>query len=719
MRGLTESMHASTEHAAPGDVDLIAEYHRLRWALCAIPTGGKGPRTADWGDRPLAPDARPAGVGLIHARSGTCAIDLDDLHQAREWLAVQAIDLDALLSDDDAVHIDSGRPNRGKLLYRLPAGVAPLPLVQVHGSDGAMLFELRCAPKNGGAALQDVLPPTVHPSTGKPYRWAGNGDFRRLPELPPELLRLWQQHGAQNDVAQAPRGAIGEGSRNDRLYRQAAALRAKGRDEGAILDELRQVNAAKCKPPLPDTELQSIVRSAAKLSPGASPPQTPADDDVALPFASEQDLAERFIQAAAGAYRWTPGMDWMADMGAHWTRDLLLTRFTTAKRVCADAAAQVDNAKLRAKICAASTASAILSLARSDPGVRTPVEAWDAEPMLLNTPAGVFDLARGERVQANGALFTQITAVGPQARATPIWDKFLADVFAADLTMIEFIQRMVGYCLTGSTREQKLFFLHGIGANGKSVFLDVVRAIAGTYAHNLPSEALMASRHEGHPTMLASLAGKRLAISSEIEESAHWAEARIKALTGDETVTARFMRQDFFEFRLTHKHVIAGNFRPRLKGDDAALARRLVLIPFTQVFAGTRRDNHLLAKLRGEFPGILQWAIAGAAKWAATGLAIPPAVADASTAYLAEQNDLALWVDECCARDASATATAGELYRSFQRWKEQAGEHAPSIKSFSQRLERMFDKRRIARGIAFTGLRMRQPGIDGGTADAW
>ena len=130
------------------------------------------------------------------------------------------------------------------------------------------------------------------------------------------------------------------------------------------------------------------------------------------------------------------------------------------------------------------------------------------------------------------------------------------------------------------------------------------------------------------------------------------------------------------------------------------------------------RDNNLLAKLRGEFPGILQWTIAGAAKWAATGLAIPPAVADASTAYLAEQNDLALWVDECCTRDASATATAGELYRSFQRWKEQAGEHAPSIKSFSQRLERMFNKRHTKRGATFSGLHLPQRDINDGAPDA-
>lgn len=429
-----------------------------------------------------------------------------------------------------------------------------------------------------------------------------------------------------------------------------------------------------------------------------------------LPFGSEQELAERFIASAAGQYRWSPGMDWLANRGTHWERDALHGRDNLAKEVCRQAAAEADTPRLAMRICSAAAVSAMIGLSRSSPAIATPVARWDADPMILNTPGDAIDLATGRAVPRDGMLFTQVTSVAPKAVKTPLWDKFLSEVFPGDVQMIEFMQRLMGYSLTGSIREQKLFFLHGTGANGKSVFLDVLHALGGTYAYNLPAEALMSSRNSGHPTMLASLRGKRCAISSEIEEGAHWSEARIKALTGDETLTARFMRQDFFEFKLTSKHIIAGNYKPRMRGDDFAMVRRLVLVPFAQRFEGARRDNHLTAKLKTELPGILAWAIAGAVKWAAGGLAIPQHVADASQQYCAEQNDLELWLDECCEREDKVDTGAAMLYESFRRWKESSGERAPSNKSFSQRLERIFNRTRTRTGSQFKGLRLKAGG---------
>ncbi|OJU90058.1 MAG: hypothetical protein BGO13_07025 [Burkholderiales bacterium 66-5] len=423
-----------------------------------------------------------------------------------------------------------------------------------------------------------------------------------------------------------------------------------------------------------------------------------------LPLAAELALSRRFIAAAGGRLRWSPGMDWMIDRGTHWERDTLLQRFAIAKRVCTEAAQETDKEPLAAKICAASTVAAIIGLARSDGTIATPVARWDSEPMILNTPGGAIDLETGREVSRDGLLFTQTTSAAPRRMATPRWSQFLQEVFAGDAPMIEFIQRLAGYALTGSIREQTLFFLHGTGANGKSVFLDILRAIGGSYAYNLPSEALMSSRQSGHPTMLAALQGKRIAVSSEVEEGSHWSEARIKSLTGDETLTARFMRQDFFEFRLTSKHVIGGNYKPRLRGDDFAMVRRLVLIPFAQRFEGARRDDNLTTKLKAELPGILQWAIDGAVKWARDGLAIPESVANASQQYASEQNDLELWMAECCERSPGATTSSAVLYASFKAWKEASGERAPSNKSFGQRLERLFEKRRIKAGSTFDGI---------------
>ena len=444
-----------------------------------------------------------------------------------------------------------------------------------------------------------------------------------------------------------------------------------------------------------------------------------ADDSDESPFGSELALSEEFARNAHGTLRWTPGLEWMVNSGTHWKKDESLRRFTAAKAVCKGAAAGLESAKLAGKICSAGTHSAILSLARSADGIVTEVEEWDKHPMLLNTPAGVIDLETGREVSRAGLLFTQVAGASPAATPTPIWDKFIREVFDGDLEMVEFMQRMGGYSLTGSIKEQKLFFLHGNGANGKSVFLDVLRAIGGQYSYNLPSEALMTSKHESHPTMLASLHGKRLAISSEIEESAHWAEARIKAMTGDETMTARYMRQDFFTFRVSHKHIIAGNFKPRLKGDDFAMVRRMVLIPFSQRFEGARRDNNLPDKLKAEYPGILAWFIEGARKWAVSGLAIPAAITEASQEYMAEQDDIGLWIESRCERVPGHPELASSLFASFESWKRDNGEHAGSAKTFSQRLERSYDKKATNKGKVFKGLRLSSQFDSGNTLNPY
>ena len=214
----------------------------------------------------------------------------------------------------------------------------------------------------------------------------------------------------------------------------------------------------------------------------------------------------------------------------------------------------------------------------------------------------------------------------------------------------------------------------------------------------------MTSRNESHPTMFASLHGKRMAISSEIEESAHWAESRIKEMTGDENMTARFMQKDFFTFKVTHKHLIAGNFKPRLKGDDFAMARRMILIPFNQRFEGAQRDSNLTQKLKAEYPGILQWGIDGAVKWARGGLSIPNQITEASAAYMSANDDIQLWLTDCCTRLNGLTARSSDLYKSFSKWKDDQGEHAPSAKSFSQRLERSFTKKRTMFGVEFLDI---------------
>lgn len=430
-------------------------------------------------------------------------------------------------------------------------------------------------------------------------------------------------------------------------------------------------------------------------------------DPSGMPFASDQAIAEEFGRDVQGKLRWSPGLGWMINVGHKWQRDELLTRYSLVRPVIKRIAAKADKHALKKQICSKNTNNAVLDLARSGEGIATSVDEWDNEPMLLNTRDGVIDLETGDRVPRAGLLFTQSSGVAPKKGPTPKWVRFLDQVFGGDRELIAFMQRMAGYCLTGSTKEQKMFFLYGTGSNGKSVFLDVLRAVAGDYAHNLPTEALMASRNDRHPTTLAALHGKRLAISGEVEHSAYWAQSRIKQLTGDETLTARYMRQDEFTFRMTQKHIVAGNFKPRLKGDDYAMVRRMVLIPFTQRFEGEDCDPDLLAKLREEYPGILAWCIEGARQWAKNGLAIPAVVRAASQVYMDEQNDIQQWLDACCVETPGGNESSSRLYESFTYWKQENGERVPSHRNFSERLEHLYSKKRTSKGTVFVGLELK------------
>lgn len=414
------------------------------------------------------------------------------------------------------------------------------------------------------------------------------------------------------------------------------------------------------------------------------------------PEFSDDSLALEFVAQYGAGLRWSPGLGWMHDDGTHWKRDEHLIRFDLARRT-ARGSAQLADAKIRKAITSAKTVNALLFLAQSDPAIVVPAAQWDSDPLMLNTPAGIVDLRTGKLHERNrGQYLTQISRVSPDTQQpTENWLRFISQVFADDIDTIEFVQRMCGYCLSGDRREQKLFFAHGQGSNGKSTLLDILMWMMGTYALKLPTTALMASRNERHPTELAQLHGKRLAVSNELEEGSFWAEARIKELTGDETLTARFMRQDNFTFTMSHKHLIAGNHKPRLKGGDPAMARRMVLLPFLQKFEGAAKDAKLPEKLKAEAPGIMAWAIEGARKWYADGLAIPGKVEDASRDYMAEHDDIAMWIEECCKIDAGTHARSSDLYASFRRWKQSRGEHEPSQTVWGEKMTLVSGLRKV------------------------
>jgi putative DNA primase/helicase len=297
---------------------------------------------------------------------------------------------------------------------------------------------------------------------------------------------------------------------------------------------------------------------------------------------------------------------------------------------------------------------------------------------------------------------TKITAVTPGGDC-PRWLQFLNEITAGDQDLVAFLARMVGYALTGDTTEHALFFLWGTGANGKSVFINTVAGILGNYHRAAPIETFTASNQDRHPTELAMLTGARLVTSNETEEGRRWAESRIKQLTGGDPIPARFMHQDFFDFTPVFKLVIAGNHKPGLRNVDEAIRRRLKLVPFTVTVPPERRDPDLAKKLRGEWPGILQWALDGLADWQQRGLAPPHAVAKATADYLAAEDDLAAWMDEHCEQNGEDALQ--RLYASYKAWATRNGAPERNNKWLIGQLEnRGFIPRKTRIGQIINGL---------------
>ena len=427
---------------------------------------------------------------------------------------------------------------------------------------------------------------------------------------------------------------------------------------------------------------------------------------------SDESLTLRFTALHGPTLRYVAGWGrWMQWNGRVWMADSTLDVFDMARRVCRQASSECNKEGVAKAIASAKTIAGVERLAKADRQHAASIEQWDADPWLLNTPGGVVDLRTGTmRANDPGLYMTMTTAVAPGGDC-PKWLAFLYTVMEGDTELIAFVQRMCGYALTGSIREHALFFCYGTGANGKGVTLNTLTGIMGDYAKIASIDTFTASNNDRHPTDLAMLRGARLVTAQETEEGRRWAEARIKAMTGGDPITARFMRQDFFTFEPRFKLVIAGNHRPGLRNVDEAIRRRFNLIPFAVRIPPHERDHNLPDALKAEWSGILKWAIQGCLDWQAGGLRPPAAVRDATAEYLEAEDAVAAWMGECCIIDASLQLGSSPLFASWKAWAERTGEHAGSQKRFSQNLSnRGFQAVRLSGGASgFRGIGLQAP----------
>jgi putative DNA primase/helicase len=430
--------------------------------------------------------------------------------------------------------------------------------------------------------------------------------------------------------------------------------------------------------------------------------------DELAPAFSEEDLALRFSRRHRDELRFVAKWgQWYRYDGQRWKPDDTRKTFSLARDLCRDVASKVNKPREAKTIANAKTRMAVVSLASDDRRHAGTVDQWDSDPWLLNTLDGVIDLRSGKLMDARpDDYLTKLTSVAPDADCpTPLWSAFLDKVTNGDKDLQAFLARISGYSLTGSTREHALFFLYGTGGNGKGVFMNTLIGILGDYHRAAPIETFTETHADKHPTELAMLRGARMVTSTETEEGRRWAESRVKALTGGDPIAARFMRQDFFEYRPQFKLIISGNHKPGLRSVDEAIRRRFHLIPFVVTITPEERNPELSNDLVAEYPGILAWMIKGCLDWQNAGLAPPTAVTDATEHYLETEDAMKLWLEECCAKDPNFVTPVSVLFERWKAWAEDSGEFVGSARRFSQRLEANgFEPCRPHAGRSFRGL---------------
>jgi P4 family phage/plasmid primase-like protien len=469
-------------------------------------------------------------------------------------------------------------------------------------------------------------------------------------------------------------------------------------------DEIVAYNEARVDPPWPLDRLQAEAERLWKRdreNNGAIAAEGGADDGgndgVVLPVGFTEDaLALEFTGRHGDDWRYVAGWgQWLVWCGTHWQKETTLRAYDLARLVCRDAARRCNNRKVSTKLSTAATVSAVERLARADRRHAATTEEWDRDLWALNTPGGVIDLRSGAgRPHDRAECITKISTSTPKGEC-PTWRAFLATVTGGDPELQAYLARMAGYALTGVTSEHALFFLYGTGANGKSVFVNTLAAILGDYATNAPMDTFMVAQGERHPTDVAGLRGARLVTSIETEQGRRWAESKLKALTGGDKISARFMRQDFFEFTPQFKLVVAGNHKPAIRNVDIAMRRRLHMVPFTVTIPDHKRDQALPQKLLAERDGILAWAVAGCLEWQRSGLKPPVSVVAATEEYFEAEDALGRWLDECCRRTINGFETTADLFAAWKTWADGAGEFVGSQKRFSENLSaRNFDKGR-------------------------
>src|SRR5829696_2643463 len=630
----------------------------------------------------------------------------------------------------DTLRGAKGREQPSHYIYRSPG----LGFQTFRGLDGTEIIALKAS--NNRRGHQIVVAPTIHPDKG-PYHFVGGYNPAAVAEVDKDELRKRtgrlavaallarilppsrdEGGGGRHDLALALSGYMLRNGESVEVVAQilVAAWEQRKAPRGHVEDVRQAVRDTASR--LAHNEPATGGRRLGELFPKL--PEKIADFlSWVRPNMREQrrhymrtDLgnSERFADAHRDRVLWCPArkssLCWDGKRYAWDERgEAVKLAHATARSIFHEAAdtEDEDEQKAIAKWALASQnesrINAMLSQAR--PYLAVGMEELDRDPWLINCQNGTLDLRTGKLKDHDPAdRITKIVPMDydPDAPA-PRFKRFLKEALVDD-AVIKFVKRYSGYTLTGITRERLLAILYGFGKNGKTTLVELLHEVLGDYARNTDVETLLIKKYQGVGNDVAALKGARFVSAAEVEKGRRLAESKVKQLTGRDTVTARFLFGENFDFKPEFKLWLSTNNKPVIQGTDDAIWDRLRLIPFTQRFDGDRQDPKLPEKLRGEMAGVLAWMVEGCLKWQEHGLGEPESVRQATEQYRAEMDTLAAFLDEECVIAAGNRILAERLYQSYAMWCDKSGERKEPKKAFVGRLqERGFKRRRETAGV--------------------
>src|SRR5215213_3444929 len=630
----------------------------------------------------------------------------------------------------DTLRGAKGREEPSHYIYRSPG----LGFQTFRGLDGTEIIALKAS--NNSRGHQIVVAPTIHPDKG-PYHFVGGYNPAAVAEVDKDELRKRTGRLAVAALLARilpPSRDEGGGGRHDLALALSGYMLRNGESVEVVAQILVAAWEQRKAPRGHVEDVRQAVRDTASRLARNEPatggcrlgelfpklPEKIADFlSWVRPNMREQqrhymrtDLgnSERFVDAHRDRVLWCPArksfLCWDGKRYAWDERgEAVKLAHATARSIFHEAAdtEDEDEQKAIAKWALASQnesrINAMLSQAR--PYLAVGMEELDRDPWLINCQNGTLDLRTGKLKDHDPAdRITKIVPVdyNPDAPA-PRFKRFLKEALVDD-AVIKFVKRYSGYTLTGITRERLLAILYGFGKNGKTTLVELLHEVLGDYARNTDVETLLIKKYQGVGNDVAALKGARFVSAAEVEKGRRLAESKVKQLTGRDTVTARFLFGENFDFKPEFKLWLSTNNKPVIQGTDDAIWDRIRLIPFTQRFDSRRADPKLPDKLRDELAGVFAWMVEGCLEWQEHGLEEPKTVTDATKQYREEMDTLASFLDEVCVMGAGHKVLAEKLYQSYAMWCDKSGERKDPKKAFVARLEeRGFERRRETAGV--------------------